>query len=384
MANNLITTELYPIVVKAFSDQKNIREYNTIITKYIDKNSELLAAIGPMDIILFTDDDKNSVFNLINITPSAVKSIKDKSTDRKTKDNLIEAPFSTLMATIIRYFDMKKDKKLVNLSIFYLTMSMYPFIYRRSFKYKPTESIMNYTINNLSEKYKIKQAGNLMNALIETSRGAYDLHRKNIIAGIDRGYTDFIYALKTRTSSLMKNIAKEFYDNYKTGKYLNTEVEYNEEDKFREADSSSYLITRTSDNITLKLIIDGPPMKLVTMSAQQNKVSINELRNYVTTMINNEHKEEIHEVVEAILTLYLFNDKNDITEINSNKFLLYCLDIYKRANTTDEQIIKIKKILDGWLEDLGTYKKTQRVATINNFRKALFTFFVLSIMYYNT
>jgi len=384
MANNLITTELYPVVAKAFSDSKNIREYNLIISKYIDKHSELLAAIGPMDIILFTDDDKNVIFNMIGIKPEEVKAIKDKSTDRKTKDNLIEAPFSTLMATIIRYFDMKKDDKLLNLSIFYLTMSMYPFIYRRSFKYKPTETIMNYTINNLSEKYKIKQAGNLMNALIETSRGAYDLHRKNIIDGIDRGYTDFIYALKTRTSSLMKNIAKEFYENYKTGKYLNTEVEYNEEDKFREADSSSYLIIRTADNITLKLIIDGPPMKLVTMSAQQNKVSINELRNYVTTMINNEHKDEIHAVVEAILTLFLFNDKNDISEINSNKFLLYCLDIYKRANTTDEQIIKIKKILDSWLEGLGTYKKTQRVATINNFRKALFTFFVLSIMYYNT
>lgn len=384
MANNLITTELYPVVVKAFSDSKNIKEYNLIITKYIDKNSELLAAIGPMDIILFTDDDKNAIFNLIGITPKEVKAIKDKSTDRKTKDNLIEAPFSTLMSAIVRYFDMKKDEKLMNLSIFYLTMSMYPFIYRRSFKYKPTENIMNYTINNLSEKYKIKQAGNLMNALIETSRGAYDLHRKNIIAGIDRGYTDFIFALKTRNSSLMKNIAKEFYDNYKTGKYLNTEVEYNEEDKFREADSSSYLITRTADNISLKLIIDGPPMKLVTMAAQQNKVSINELRNYVTTMINNEHKEEIHTVVEAILTLYLFSDKNDISEINSNKFLLYCLDIYKRANTTDEQIIKIKKILDGWLENLGTYKKTQRLATINNFRKALFTFFILSIMYYNT
>jgi len=384
MANNLITTELYPVVAKAFSDSKNIREYNLIISKYIDKHSELLAAIGPMDIILFTDDDKNVIFNMIGIKPEEVKAIKDKSTDRKTKDNLIEAPFSTLMATIIRYFDMKKDDKLLNLSIFYLTMSMYPFIYRRSFKYKPTETIMNYTINNLPEKYKIKQAGNLMNALIETSRGAYDLHRKNIIDGIDRGYTDFIYALKTRTSSLMKNIAKEFYENYKTGKYLNTEVEYNEEDKFREADSSSYLIIRTADNITLKLIIDGPPMKLVTMSAQQNKVSINELRNYVTTMINNEHKDEIHAVVEAILTLFLFNDKNDISEINSNKFLLYCLDIYKRANTTDEQIIKIKKILDSWLEGLGTYKKTQRVATINNFRKALFTFFVLSIMYYNT
>lgn len=383
MATDVITKELYPIVVKAFSDTKKVKDYQTVIAKYIDRNIDQLAAIGPMDIILFTELDRNNVFNIIGISPNDVKAIKDKSTDRKTKDNLIESPFSTLMATIIRYFDLKKDTKLLDLSIFYLTMSMYPFIYKRSFKYKPTETIMNYTINNLSEKYKIKQAGNLMNALIETSKGAYELHRKSIIDGKDRGYTDFVYAVKTRTSSLIKNIATEFYENYKNGKYLNVEVEYNDEDKFREADSSSYLIARTADNVTLKLIIDGPPMKLITMSASQNKVSVSELRNYVTTMVTNEHKEEVHQIVEAILTLYLFNDQNNSTEINSNKFLLYCLDVYKKANTTDETIVKIKKILDGWLENLGTYKKTQRVATINSFRKALFTFFVLSIMYYN-
>jgi hypothetical protein len=80
-----------------------------------------------------------------------------------------------------------------------------------------------------------------------------------------------------------------------------------------------------------------------------------------------------------MLFLYLFNDQNTVQEVGSNRFLVYCLDTYKKSNTTDENIIKIKRVLDKWLDDLGTYKKTQRLATINNFRRALFMFFVMSI-----
>jgi len=385
MSDKILAQELYPYVEKTFADPKKIKEYENIIGRYIDKNSELLSAIGPLDIIVFTEYDKSLIYELIGVTADQIKSIKAKSKARKTKDNLVESPFSTLMGVVVRYFALKgdKDEKLLKLSILYLVMSMYPFIYRRSFPYTPVENIMVYTINHLSEKYKIKQTGNLMFALIETGYGAYTLHKTGMIQGNDVSQNDFIYAVKTRTSSLLKNIAKEFYKNHKDGKYLNVEIEDTVNDTHREADSSTYAINRKVDDISLKLIIDGPPMKLITMAAKTNKVSINELRNYVSQMVINDNKKEISDVIEGILFLYLFNEKNNLDDINSDKFLLYCLDIYKKANTNDPNIIKIKSTLDGWLERLGTYKKTQRAATINSFRRALYTFFVMAIMYYN-
>ena len=383
MADKVLRTELYPYVEKAFSDQKKLKQYEEIIAKYIDKNSELLSAIGPLNIILFTDKDKEPIFNLIGVTPAQVKAIKNKSKDRKTKDNLIESPFSTLMAVIISYFGVKKNSNMVQMSTFYLTMSMYPFIYHRSFPYQPNENVMNYTINNLSKKFKIKQTSNFMVAIIETAMGAYNLHEKGLLDGIDDSHTQFIYAVKTRVSSFIKKIAREFYENHKNGKYLNIEFESNEEDKYREADSSIYVINGKADAVTLRLVIDGPPMKLITLAANTQKVSINELRNYITTKVKNENRDEIHSIVESILYLYLFDEKNNINDINTDQFLLYCMDVYRRSNTTDKNVVNIKKILDSWLEDLGTYKKTQRAATINNFRKAMYCFFVTAIMYYN-
>ena len=123
-------------------------------------------------------------------------------------------------------------------------------------------------------------------------------------------------------------------------------------------------------------------MKLVNMSAKIAGVSVNELRNYSNNLTNEEHKDQIRELCEAILHIYLFENQKRPEDIKSHQFLLDCLEVYKRSNSNDKNVNKIKAILDDWINDLDVYKKTQRVATINNFRRAIYIFFVLSIQYY--
>jgi len=184
---------------------------------------------------------------------------------------------------------------------------------------------------------------------------------------------------KTRLNSLLKKIANEFYRNSELGKYMNLDSDNLEEENYHEADSNTFAVERLTNNVVLKLVVEGPNMRLVTVAANLCKVSVSELRNYVNTMVVSENREDIRAIVESILFLYIFDSQNTIQEVNSNKFLMYCMETYKKSNTTDKNIIRIKKILDKWLENLGTYKKTQRFATINSFRRALFLFFVLSI-----
>jgi len=384
MAANVLSTELYPKVEKGFSDKNNIKKYEQLISSYIDKNAEVLSSIGPTKLILFTDRDMLPVYEITGTTPEEVKALKNKSPDIKSSGQILNIPFNSLMSMVVRYFVKTKNEKLLKLSILYFGLSMYPSLFTKYFKFEPNENIMNYTINNLSNRFKLKKTGNLMVTIDETCFGAYELHKSKIEKGDDKDIVQFIMAIKTRFNNLMKNIAKEFYKNHKEGNYLNTELEINEEDKFREADSSIYLVNKLTDNVSLKLIIEGPPIKLITASAKVNQVSVNELRNHITKMVTDKHKDDIKRIVESILFLYLFNKQNKAEEINSDKFLIYCLDVYKRSNTTDENILLIKKILDSWLDELGLYKKTQRLATLNNFRKALYTFFVMSIMYFNT
>lgn len=383
MADKVLSTELYPYVENCFSNARNVRDFEAAVGKFIDKNSEYLSAIGPTHQILFTDKDRDVVYDLVKIDETSVKNIKNKSKDIKSNGQVMSNPFFSLMSMIIRYFTIEKKEQITRTAIVYLGLSMYPSLFYKYYRLNVVDNVMSYTINNLSNKYKIKQLGNLLAAIDETCYGAYTLHKNALIRGNDEDVVQFILAVKTRLNSFMKKIRNEYDKNHKSGKYLNIEFDSNDEGNYREADSSMYAVTRIVDKAALKLVVDGPPIKLIDSAAKVNKVSTSELRNYIGTMSTEENTKDIKTVVESILLLYLIDNQNTIEDINSNKFLLYCLDLYKRSNTADSNILKIKNILDKWLEDLGTYKKTQRKATINNFRRAIFTFFVMFIQYAN-
>ena len=183
----------------------------------------------------------------------------------------------------------------------------------------------------------------------------------------------------------MRNISTQYYDNFQNRRFMKVEHESFEEDSYYEADSNSYAIERITNKVVTHMVINGPDAKLVELSANMNKVSVAELRNYTDLMITEKHMEEIRQVVEAILFLYLFNDDGELhspDQIGTNDFMVYCLQTYRRSNTTDKNVVKIKNILDKWLDDLGLTKKTGRTATIISFRKALFTFFAMTIQKY--
>ena len=122
-------------------------------------------------------------------------------------------------------------------------------------------------------------------------------------------------------------------------------------------------------------------MKVVQIVSKINEVSVNETRNTIIKLCQNKNESErIKSLCESILYLFLFGGENRVEDLPGNTFLKFCLDVYKKSNTTDENIIKIKSILDDWIKEYSVaYKNTQRVATLNSFRRAIYTFFVLMI-----
>lgn len=377
--DKVLIKELYPLVEKGLSKKQNRESLKRAITDFLDRNTEKLTAIGPSQIIIFSDKDSESLFKAIEVDPDTISAIIKKASHIKSHWETMRRPFNSGCAMAIRYFTLNKDEEMVQLTLVYFTMFMYPLLHKKFFKYGANEQIMNYTINNLSNKYKIKQSGTLFAALLDTTKVCYATNKKKIESGTDKEIVDYINDERTRLNMLLRNIANEYFENHKKQLYLNTEIDRFDEDNYREADSNTFAIERITNNVVLKMVVDGPNIKYVTLAAKLSQVSVNELRNYVNQMVTSEKREDIKKIVENILFLYIFDSQNSIQEVNSNKFLMYCVETYKKSNTTNKNIIEIKKILDEWLEDLGTYKKTQRLATINNFRRALFLVFIISI-----
>ena len=377
--SNVLLRELYPLVEKGLSKRENTVKLQQAVEDYLNRNMDKLTTIGPVHRIIFTESDAERLYEAIEVTPAEIQQIINKSPVIKGQWQIMSNPFNSAISLAIRYYKLNNNPTMVNSLLVYLTLSMYPSLHFKYFKYEPNEQVMNYTINNLSNKFKIKQLGTIYHAMLDTTEVCFNTNLNKIIRCGDKDIVDFIMDEKTRLNSLLKKIAIEFYKNREANRYLNVDSDNYEEENYHEADSNTFAVERLTNNVILKLVVDGPNMKLVTTAAKLCQVSISELRNYVNTMVNNDNREDIKVIVESILFLFIFDSQNNIREVNSNKFLLYCNEIYRKSNTTDKNIIKIKKVLDKWLENLGTYKKTQRLATINNFRRALFLFFVLSI-----
>lgn len=383
MSDKVLLTELYPRIDKALSDKKNVDKIKTIVSKFVDRNADKLSTPGPSEMIIFSDRDIDAILSIIDSNQNEIKGMKKKSNAIKANGQTMKYPMNLAMPMIIRFFHLKKDIDMVKVCCTYLALSMYPVLFYKYWQYGLNQSIMAYTVNELSNKYKIKQTKNLLVALIETTIGAYDLKKKDLERGHDIDVVDFSLSVRTRLNSMLRYISKEYYKNHKEQNYMNLEKDDSSEDNYMESNSAVFQIDRLTNIVSTSLVISGPNYKLVTIAANNNRISVNELRNYINTLLINDNINQIKEMIENILYLYIYDEKNTIEEINSNKFLIYCLNVYKRSNTVNKNIIRIKEILDDWVEDLGTYRKTQNKSTINGFRRALLTFFVMSIQYVN-
>ena len=379
ITSKLVDTFAYKIQ-STFSKPDNQRKLNTIVSKYVDKNVDKLTSVGPSKRPMFTDADRNQIYDMANLHPNAIIAIV-RDTDYIKEGTTPGNPFNIIMTLIIRYFKSKKMLKEMNAAILYLTLSMYPSLHAKYFKYEPNEQIMAYTIQHLSNKYKIKQSGNVMGALFDTTKVSDEHYSSELLRGNDKDIADYILSFKTRLNGFMKNICSEFMKQHSNKNYLNYETDIDDDENFIQSDSNSYLITRTSNANVLKLSVHGPNMMIVKSAAKLNDVSVNSLRSAIISICKDKKSNEaMRTLISNILYLFLFDGKHTKEDINSSRFLLFSMEVYKKANTTDTNILRIKEILDNWIGIYSPqYKKSNAVGTVNAFRKALYTFFVLTI-----
>lgn len=377
-----LVDNLYPIIKGTLEQNpRNIGVLKNAVAEYLDMNMSKLSSAGPTYRTLFTDNDKRILFVNTGTSPELVNKILPMSSYIRSSWRNMLNPFSIVCALTITYAKRTNNKDLAQYMLMYLTLSMYPSLHYKYFPYGANPQIMDYTINNLSNKYKIKQLGTIWNTLLDTAIVCDKTYTKNIIRANDKDITDYIESLKTRLNALLKKIKSEFTKNYNDKNIMSVEQDNEDQDNYSRAESNSYIIERLANSIALKISISGPDTRLIDISAKLNAIAVNDLRTTVNNLISDKgNSHEIKRVITAILTLFLINTTNKASEIHTNKFVLDCMRIYKKSNTSDRNIIEIKKVLDIWLQRYSDrYKKSNRVATLNSFRKALFTYFVFTI-----
>jgi len=371
--------EQYPIVNQHLAQKKNSDKFQRYIKSYVDKNSEVLFENSPIHRLYFKDNDFKIVYDVTGLESKDIESLVKKNKLTESSWRLFNNPFNWAMMVVLSYYHKKKMKKEFEASLMYLTLSLYASLHFKYFKYVPNENIMRYTINNLSGKYYIKKYGILFKALFETAMNSHETYSKYLDEMSDRQLIEYIMNLRTRLNSFVQNVAKEYYKNSEEGNYINFEADSSDEDNYFETDNISFLIDRLSSTVMNDVLTNGINLKIANLSAEMCGVSRTAIRVALDNILEKEN-ERIKELIVLILQQYLVEEGNSADIIGTKYFINDCLKLYSKSNTVDENVLRIKEILDEWLtENSDKYIKTERVATKSSFRRAIFMYFVFCI-----
>lgn len=393
-ATNKITyimkTKLYPKVESVLSTKVGDVKYKHIIGQYMDRNSEKLHTAGPVYLIPFADADKALFFNLFGITGKEVQALVKEvtktigsSSDFKLLSN---NPIFWVFYCCIRYYTLKKDTGGLNSSLAIYAISVYPSIFSLFFPHGADEAVMQYTIDNLSNKYIIKNSKHLFAALFTSISNSYKFLSPYMNDANDSEIIRFIQRIRNDQKSMIKNICGEYMKNHKLGNRVRLNKSSVNPDEIQiddEEENNTSKVDLVAHNIVNNLYTNGLDLQRVTQAKDIGQISFVDCRFYLSKIFTDKYTSTVFNFVQAIVFLYLYDEHKTKSDINSSDFLLWSNELFKKTNSNNTNIKVIKSTLDKWGEEVGIHAKFKREASRVNYKKAIFWYIILSIQYYN-
>lgn len=375
--------EIYPIIEENFT-KRNQKEMLDLVAEYIDSNSDKLYTDLITQRLFFGNNKENEYqvkkpFELTGLDKRTMENYIKKNKFVDGRWQLLPNTFPWVMFGIIRYFYVNNKQDEAYKCLMYLTLYFYSSLHYKFFPYEPNDNIMRYTVSEMSNKYDIKSEGNLFKMLNKKMEVFQTTYTELLVDADDESAKDYLMYWRDRLNSVIKNIANKYYIVADEGRYINQEYESFKEEDYREIENNSLLISKLSNNATMTIINDGVNREVVKISANISGISEKGLHEAIVKIIENEN-ELIKELITNTLQVYLVDEGNKSDTVGSKKFILQGQKILSKSNTKNDSVIRIKEILDHWLSNYSDrYVKSSRAATLSNFRRGTYMYFIFEI-----
>ena len=379
---------LYAQIATVLNNAQMDRRFKQLIGNFIDKNNSKLRTPGPQYMIAFGDSDKKMYYDLLGIDENEVIDHIVKITSNLNGSDfkyLRSNPILWVFYLCIRYYTLKKDAKGLNTVLAIYALAVYPSVFHKYFPHEVSDTgCMAYTIDNLTQKFIFKQQGHLFGALTFSIQQSYKFLKTGIVDCSDKEIIRFIQRIRNDQNSLIKKIANQYSINKEKGLTIGSALDTGETgeiiDSYVNDTSQVEMVVRT---ISLPIITNGINLSYVEACAKMTQISVSEVRFYLTKIITEQQSDVIEKFIESILFLWLYDEKKTKSEINSSEFLIWCSQLFRKTNSNNANIARIKDVLNKWGDISGLHKKFTREASRVNYKKAIFFYFVLCIQYYN-
>lgn len=381
--------KFYPILVANIN--KNEKKLMTHIAKYRDKNSKILSSPYLTDYPIFSREDENIVMNSCGIDILDMKKTSldtmllsgpaSKTRERTGSGKQNFEPCQITIILLMKYYIETKQEKKLNMMSHYLAYSMYWSIFTNSFrKFKPREETMIYTIDNLSYKFLLKNLKSIDALLFYGVDQIVNYHKERILSASDAEISYVIDGAKTKISNYFKQIAEEYFDNYENNEVILMGDDSLEDGSQRDTKSMGGDVDMLANEYTTKFFSEQPRRDIINQISKLKNVGVTDLQTTLTLLVDDQSVDDVRAFYESIFYLYFSSGNNASKNIKSLSFLGTMESIYKKGNSTDKNIRKIKELMNKWLEKgSATYRATNRLATKNDFRKSIFYYFIFLV-----
>ena len=375
----------FPLVEKSMP--KMGREFSKYIAHYRDKNSATLSSPYFLNYPVFSVSDKNIVFTTAGVNEDemsdTIKVIVDqmkKDLGIASKDNF--TPISTTLLMIVKYYlDNNKQEQMEEVC-HYIGYSIYWSIFSKFFKhFLPRKETVYYTVNQLSNKFILKQLGSIDELLFYTINQTIIKYKTRIQRMSDAEIYYVIDAMKTRLNNYFRKIRNEYDINDRKKLVQYESVEQTDEGEAVYRSSTTGDVEALSQQYASKFFGVNPMTKYIKLASRLATVSDNDVTDTLNYILKNNLVDDVQLFYASIFYTFLNDTEGVSTEdIKSIKFFTTMDSIYKRGNSNNKNMISAKNLLDKWLKGGSvTYQSTNRQATINNYRRAVYYYLVLVV-----
>ena len=305
----------------------------------------------------------------------------DKIGENKGDSKNVNA-FRVILIMAMSFFFKDKDK--LRALYLYYAYSLYFSVFTNFWisADRINKECMEYTINSMSNKFGIKKEQSVEGLMAATLQVAVDTYSNLITELSDYDIIQIINAFKTRISHAMRNIRNQYEINYRNGdRYFESIEKTADGELIMDRDNSVTMVTNLATSYTTSFFQTPINLKLVKIVANMHEVSESEIRTAISVLHDEGDHKEVQRFYECMFQLFFESYPNARErDVNSNKFLVAADAIYKKGNSNDKKIIAIKDYTHKWLKRASnTYRSVTRVATINDYRKAIYMYFVLFV-----
>ena len=367
---------LYSKISKSL--QTNTKTLEKDISRFVDQNGEILLTMDFSQRFSFSDSDRDVLYRAIGITLQEATTAVAQT--KIHKSNKIQSnPFYLMSVLAARYYLKNKDEARAKMVIMYMSLNMYTSIHKGEFKFNANKEIMDYTLSHLSADFIITKVNSVYEFIMDNTITVVDTYKSRIISGEDTDLVWVVDATWTRLKQKMIRLARYYYNNHKSGHYLNTDSESYTDTEYIEMDNDSFFVDRLTNKVYIKLINHQFDSRLLKYSITKSDTSYQKLKNLIDDIIDDPDT-RVKKVISTMIEYYLMTSGKPAEFIARGDFIAYMQTSYG-TNSPNEKLIFIKDTIDEWLtENMSKYGRQNFGKTARqSYRKSLYMFFVFLI-----